>query len=246
MSFGLRSGTKKTSVVFANFKGNPDRPITIIDTKGIVDPNLSDTERIGRNEEIQRDILRKLNEIDGIHLFVICWNGSNPRLTASLVEMLSILQNMFGHRMEGETSIVDVQEFWRRCVISYSRVSWDESSIRIRERQMRGCKVQDMRDAISTYFGIDSSGIECVYIDALYDAKDDVQLSKFNEETEKIYDYLLDRDPMMIATLQNCNRNSSRVLDSRHSSISLNRNYETVPIEQAVEEQIDERGIKLP
>ena len=243
MSFGLRSGTKKTSVVFANFKGNPDRPITIIDTKGIVDPNLSDTERIGRNEEIQRDILRKLNEIDGIHLFVICWNGSNPRLTASLVEMLIILQDMFGHRMEGETSIVDIQEFWRRCVICYSRVSWDESSIRLRKRQMRNSQVQDMRDAISSYFGIDSSGIECVYIDALYDAKDEFQLLKFTEETEKLYSYLLDRDPMMISTLLNCSRNSSRFIGSRHSSISLNGNYEIVPIEQDIEEQIDEKGI---
>ena len=182
VSFGMKSVTHKTSIVPAYFRGNLNRPITIIDTKGIVDPNCSETKMKERNKEVQSEILSKLSEIDGVNLFVICWNGANPRLTASLVEMLKILQDMFGYKSEGGISIPDPQEFWRRCVISYSRISWDESSIRIRKRQMESEGVEyDMRDTIAIHFGPESRGIECVYIDALYDAKDTTQALKFDE-----------------------------------------------------------------
>ena len=206
VSFGLESVTEKTSIVHTFFRGNEDRPVTIIDTKGIVDPNHSEAGLQERNERVQSEILHELSKIDGVNLFVICWNGQNPRLTASLVEMLKILQDMFGHRSDNGISIPDPQQFWGRCVISYSRVSWDESSIRIRERQREHeTREYDMRDAIAMHFA-QSRGIEVVYIDALYDAQNKVELSKFDEETEKLYTTLLQRDPLPIAAIQNLER----------------------------------------
>ena len=234
----MRSVTHNTSIVPAYFRGNLNRPITIIDTKGIVDPNSSEAEMKERNEDVQREILSKLSELDGINLFVICWNGSNPRLTASLVEMLKILQDMFGYKLEGGVSIADPQEFWRRCVISYSRISWDKSSIRIRERQMANENVEyDMRDTIAMHFGPESRGIECVYIDALYDANDATQALKFDEETEKLYNYLLEKEPLPTIAIQKCSKNQLRAIDSRQRSISSERDYENWPQEKGFQEE---------
>ena len=215
MSFGLTSVTQETSIDPCYFLGNRSRPVTIIDTNGIVDPNLYEPNINERNEEVQKEILRKLSGVDGINLFVICWNGANPRFTASLKETLRILQDMFGYRLEGGVSVRDPQEFWRRCVISYSRVSWDESSIRIRKKQMESEKVEyDMRDTIAKFFGPESRGIECVYIDALYDENDETQLKKFNEETEKLYNHLLERDALSVMAIPTCRDNKLRTADT--------------------------------
>ena len=242
----MKSVTHKTSIVPAYFRGNLNRPITIIDTKGIVDPNCSETKMKERNKEVQSEILSKLSEIDGVNLFVICWNGANPRLTASLVEMLKILQDMFGYKSEGGISMADPQEFWRRCVISYSRISWDESSIRIRKRQMESEGVEyDMRDTIAIHFGPESRGIECVYIDALYDAKDRTQALKFDEETEKLYNHLLAKEPLPMMAIQKYHKNQSRIVDLRKRSNFLERDYENWPPEQRFQEEKGKSSIQI-
>ena len=50
-------------------------------------------------------------------------------------------------------------------------VPWNDALYRsIRKKQMESEKVEyDMRDTIAKFFGPESRGIECVYIDALYD-----------------------------------------------------------------------------
>ena len=99
-----------------------------------------------------------------------------------------------------------------------------------------------MRDTIAMYFGPESRGIECVYIDALFDENDEIQVLKFNEETENLYDYLSKRDELPIMAIPTCKDNRLKKIDPRPYQIKPNEDPENILVEPLLDQENHYKG----
>ena len=68
VSFKKVSVTHKTTVVDKSFKGNPDRPLRVIDTQGFNDLGSTHQQQ-AKDDDIKSELLTKLAEIDCVHAF---------------------------------------------------------------------------------------------------------------------------------------------------------------------------------
>jgi len=114
------SCTQNTVLANVNFNGDQERPISLIDTMGFDDPD-SDTDIT-----IIAELVNTLkNNCSNVNLFGIAVNGQSPRLDGSLVAMIKIFEEMFG------------DDFWRQCVIIFTRMPMNEKE---KERRLKASR----------------------------------------------------------------------------------------------------------
>ena len=90
---------------------------SIIDTIGFDDPSNDTDANI-----ISELVLKLKNHCDHVNLFIIAVNGQNPRLDASLIGMIRIIEGMFGDM------------FWNQVVIVFTRMPMDAKSVTRRSK----------------------------------------------------------------------------------------------------------------
>ena len=100
---------------------------SIIDTIGFDDPSNDTDANI-----ISELVLRLKNHCDHVNLFIIAVNGQNPRLDASLIGMIRIIEGMFGDM------------FWNQVVIVFTRMPMDAKSVTRRSRNSNGKSDDDL------------------------------------------------------------------------------------------------------
>ena len=132
-----QSCTQRIKFGTAFFGGNKERRVALIDTIGFDDPN-DDTDA-----RIIAELVDKLkNSCDSVHLFGIAVNGQSPRLDGSLVAMIKIFEEMFG------------EQFWKQCVLIFTRMPMDEKSQR---RRMKTQGKSDEQWALDYIKGVEKS-----------------------------------------------------------------------------------------
>ena len=100
---------------------------SIIDTIGFDDPSNDTDANI-----ISELVLRLKNHCDHVNLFIIAVNGQNPRLDASLIGMIRIIEGMFGDM------------FWNQVVIVFTRMPMDAKSVTRRSKNSNGKSDDDL------------------------------------------------------------------------------------------------------
>ena len=186
------SVTHETTIKLRFFKGDQSRPIRVIDTQGFLDPGSTIFQEHA-DLEIKAELFTRLGDVDGIHLFIICVNAANPRIPPSLVRMIKTFISLYGYRIENEDKISNSEEFWKRCVLNFTKFSFNEESTRHRRRTRESksrlkLKTQDKLEGL---FGFAAQGLKHFFIDSLYSKDNPEELKRFEEETERLYQFLL-------------------------------------------------------
>jgi len=161
--------TNMTVAKRVSWRGNSDFPITLIDTPGLNDPEK------GKDSLNIAEMTKELIELEYINVFLIVFNGSNPRFDDSLIAMLQIFRNMFG-----------IEFLEKNTVFEFSNWAHDEQSVRRRgTRKNESHWIAELNRKLKELVG--SEGIiPSVFLDSLYDEDDDQQASKFEEEIKKL------------------------------------------------------------
>ena len=100
---------------------------SLIDTIGFDDPKNDTDANI-----ISELVMRLKNDCDYVNLFIIAVNRQNTRLDASLIGMIRIFERMFG------------KEFWKQCVLVFTRLSMDQKAVSKRRRNAQGKSDDDL------------------------------------------------------------------------------------------------------
>jgi len=170
--------TQETTLANANFCGDPDRPLSIIDTIGFDDPTKDHDAKI-----IAELVLRLQEDCDYINTFVMAVNGQNPRLDGSLLEMIRIFERMF------------TDKFWDQMVVVFTRLHMDQSSKQRRFEESDNITddtiAQDYLAEVEKIFGDKGRKLNYLFIDALYRKTDLDEVESFNNETEKLFSHLM-------------------------------------------------------
>ena len=78
------------------------KPFNLIDTPGLSDP------REGADTRNITNMIDELKKANNVHLFLIAFNGSEPRFDESLKDMLKIFVGMFGQKFLEKNTIFEV------------------------------------------------------------------------------------------------------------------------------------------
>ena len=184
---GALSCTQATALTTAHFRGDSARPIALIDTTGFDDPQSDTDTRI--IEELKTTLMTRCKYVN---LFAITVNGQNPRLDGSLVEMVRILEDMFG------------QTFWKHCLIIFTRMSMDQKA-----RKKRRATNQQRTDAAIAMEYImvvqeqfpKAQGLQHLYLDACYDQEDMEEVGPAEEALERLYSRLQGADRLFTSEI---------------------------------------------
>ena len=99
----------------------------MVDTIGFDDPNNDTDANI-----ISELVVKLKNNCDHVNLFIVAVNGQNPRLDASLVGMIKIIEGMFG------------EKFWSQVLLVFTRLQMDSKSIKRRTKNSDGRTDDDL------------------------------------------------------------------------------------------------------
>ena len=125
------------------------------------------------------------NNCSNVNLFGIAVNGQSPRLDGSLVAMIKIFEEMFG------------DDFWRQCVIIFTRMPMNEKE---KERRLKASRKSDndfARDyvrEVTNKFPRASQSLRHVFMDVAFDEKDASETGAFREAMEEVYE-MIDKAP---------------------------------------------------
>ena len=100
---------------------------SLVDTIGFDDPNNDTDANI-----ISELVVKLKNNCDHVNLFIVAVNGQNPRLDASLVGMIKIIEGMFG------------EKFWSQVLLVFTRLQMDSKSIKRRTKNSDGRTDDDL------------------------------------------------------------------------------------------------------
>ena len=109
------SCTQNITMANVSFLSDDNRPVSVIDTNGFDD--AKDDADINTTQNLVDELKKRAKFVNLIGLTV---NGASPRLDASLLTTLGILEEMFGHL------------FWEHCVLIFTRLQMDQKSNRRR------------------------------------------------------------------------------------------------------------------
>ena len=91
VSGDMSSCTNKTTAKDLHWRGiRNDLPFTLVDTPGLNDPTP------GKDSLNIAEMAEELKKMKHVNVFLIVFNGSNPRFDHSLIAMIKIFQGMFG------------------------------------------------------------------------------------------------------------------------------------------------------
>ena len=199
------------------YNGDNSKPCTIIDTQGFNDPGKVGSLNSEKNHEIIHELLIKLTKISHVNLFVICVSGINVRVHESLRYMMTMFKDIFGQKMENNEVVKDENIFWERCVIVYTHLPMDESSIARRALAREGDHNFGLTDEVvlsnnikelKRIIGIgEHIKLEYLVIDAIATRfkSDSTERIKFNNECLKLYEYLSEKSPAMTEAMTKAN-----------------------------------------
>ena len=184
-----KEATQETKILPSFFRGNYDRPFTIIDTQGFEDPNAAGASK-ETNQAIIMELMKNITKISHINLFVVCVNGTTlRRINESLVYMLRTFEEVFGHKMVNGIVQKDKDVFWKKCVLVVTNLPMDKKTIKKRvgsyDAGAYKDKLQNQINDLMKEVGIDVP--LHLIIDATHDLEDEDEIAAFNEATEQLY-----------------------------------------------------------
>ena len=177
---GVESITKKTCAKVGHWLGNPDINFTMIDTPGLGDETEEDQKTVN---ELAR-VLRA--DIKFVHVFLLAFDMHNVRFGATLQEQFRLFTAMFG------------DDLWDNAVLLGTK--WGYSTRDQEVRQQTGTTEEKRRIDLNNKFakfGLKKQ-LPMVFIDSYYNISQhdkEVQLEKFNENTEKLWNLAKDMTP---------------------------------------------------
>jgi len=172
-SGAMESCTNKTTAKRVNWRGNPALSFTLIDTPGLNDPEP------GKDSLNIAEMADELKKMQHINVFLIVFNGSNPRFDNSLIAMIRIFQNMFGREFVEKNTVFE-----------FSNWAHDKKSVRRRGTEKNESHwIAELNKRLRELVG-SQGDVPAVFIDSLYDEEDDQEINKFEEEMDKLKKYL--------------------------------------------------------
>ena len=174
------SFTQSTALGLIQFNGDKEKMIGLIDTIGFDDPN-NDTDI-----KIITELVGKLkNNCSYVNLFGIAVNGQSPRLDGSLVAMIRIFEEMFG------------EDFWKQCVLIFTRMSMDKKNKRLREKNagksdddIASEYVKEVEKKFPNSRGTGNMGLRHLFLDACFDEEDEHEEEEFKSSMDNLYKML--------------------------------------------------------
>ncbi len=147
----------------------------MIDTPGLNDPEP------GRDSLNIAEMVEELKKLKDVNVFLIAFNGSDPRFNNSLIAMIKIFQNMFG------------REFLEKnTVFEFTNWSHDKASVRRRgTSKTEAYWAGELNKQLKELFAVPASvTVPAVFIDSLWDKEEPAENAKFEEEMGKLWAYL--------------------------------------------------------
>ena len=145
--------------------------MTIIDTPGFGDDLENEESTI---DELV-DVLK--NQVKFVHVFIIAFNGEQPRMTFALKSMIRLFEKMFG------------TGFWDNALFEVTRWHFDSRSER--NRIERGESEDGWQDEWNRKFHSlfdlkRSTNLEAIFLDTFYDPSSQVEAEKFANYSAKL------------------------------------------------------------
>merc|ERR1719186_128963 len=152
----MESCTNKTTARVVNWRGNPEFTFNLIDTPGLNDPEP------GLDSLNIAEMADELKKMQHINVFLVVFNGSNPRFDNSLIAMIRIFQGIFGKEF------VD-----KNTVFEFTNWAHDKKSVRRRgEDKSEEHWASELNKKLKELVGAQGT-VPAVFIDSLYDIDDD-------------------------------------------------------------------------
>ena len=159
---GATAGTQETTFANANYIGDPNKLVSIIDTAGFDssgDDPIGDAESVG---ELERKLTTKC---DHINLFLMVVNGESPKLKRSLLTMIRTLTKLFS------------QKFWDHVALVFTRLSMDNKTMKKRLKNKGGRTDEtvavDYMAEVEQQFPGKGQHLKYFFIDSCYDMEDE-------------------------------------------------------------------------
>ena len=170
---GSNSCTKETSYGIGNFLGTGE-PVTVVDTPGFGDTNNDDSKLIDEMINFLKNTLNTTNT------FLLCFNGKQDRIDASLQQMIREMLAMFGSK------------FWDNVILEFTMWPYDINSIMQRNHsgKTESWKLNDTNFALQEMFGVETT-LPGVFIDSWamqeWNLEDESQQAAFKRETDNLW-----------------------------------------------------------
>jgi len=174
---GAESVTQYTCADEAHWLGNASNPeFTVIDTPGFGD-NIT-----AENKHIKTMVNRFKFEFESIHVFVILFKQSDHRMTMSLWNMLNVFQSMFG------------PTFWSNVILEATHWSYSQRLTEIRSSSGLNEETwtKQFNEKLKKDFDF-THDLPSVFIDTFRNQKNQHEVEMFNQNTEKLWQFALEK-----------------------------------------------------
>lgn len=247
--------TQKTTIEDGYFRGDPNRPINIIDTQGFNDPGTAGARNSDEDNMIINELMTKLTEVESVNVFVVCINGTNCRLHQSLLYMLRLFERVFGHRLQNEKPQEDRSMFWDRVMVVFTNLEMSEKSIDRRKSTQKNLTDQEILKQnlidLSNEFKVVLNKYEI--IDALAPQKgDEFEKEAFDVAAENLYYLLSTQSPAMTKAMIMAHHKFETekeklrkdAMDSKMENKELEKEIqEYKEIDQEIDEEIEKMAV---
>ena len=181
VSSGPTSCTQNITMANVSFLGDDNRPVSVIDTNGFDD--AKDVADINTTQNLVDELKKRAKFVNLIGLTV---NGESPRLDASLVTTLRILEEMFG------------KFFWEHCVLIFTKLSMDKKA---QERRWKHNNKDDNTVAGEYVDEIRKEFPQCkklpvMFLEAWCDEKEEEEGAIFMQNMDELYNQLMSSDAL--------------------------------------------------
>lgn len=183
--YGLNNGetsvTKKTCQDQGHFLGNMSNPVfTVIDTPGFGNNLVEEEKTIESLVRVLRD------EIKFVHAFIIAFKQQDNRMTYSLRSMIGLIQKMFG------------DQFWDNAILEATHWNYHHKSNDLRLSSNPKITEEwwgkEFNKLFAKEYGLKQS-LPAVFIDTYYDRNNSLEVEKFEENTNKLWNFARTRNP---------------------------------------------------
>ena len=193
--------THETKIYSADFRGDRDHPVTLIDTQGFNDPNAEGESRREANQAIIMELMKKLTKVSHINVFLITVNGTTlRRINHSLLYMLRVFEEIFGHKIVKGSVAKDKDMFWRKCVVAITNIPMDKQSVirRVgfydvkRDKQIIRKQLSELTKELK---GL--KVLKFVILDAKFRENSTEEANAFNDAVNHLYEIMSKTAPAM-------------------------------------------------
>ena len=170
------------TALFSNvfFGGDQSKPISVIDATGFKEPEND------ADAQILADFVTKLrNQCDYVNIIAIAISGQNYRVDRSLIEMIKILEEMFG------------QNLWSHAVLIITRVPMNK-----KDSQKRHKYGQSDKNMSANFVNVfqntfpQCKKLKCLMIDSHYDEEDPDEKEPFEKAMDQLWSIMVEAPPL--------------------------------------------------